>query len=150
MKSCLKCTTEIPTWVFVDGKNRNFQRRKYCLDCSPFGSGNTRKIELPQPSRKRTSDRYYKWQKKARRERKQKLVDMFGGRCIICDYCKSLRGLAFHHRDPATKLFTISNAGLLKKWETLVEEAKKCDLLCHNCHSETHEDEDYGYLAEED
>lgn len=150
MKNCLKCSKTIPTWVLVDGKNRNFQRRKYCLECSPFGCGNTRKIELPKPARKRTDARYYKWQKKARRERKQRLVDIFGGMCIICGYCKSLRGLSFHHRDPAEKKFSLTASNLLKKWEIILEEANKCDLLCHNCHSETHENEDYGYLAELD
>jgi hypothetical protein len=28
--------------VLVDGKTRNLQNRKFCLDCSPFGKHNTR------------------------------------------------------------------------------------------------------------
>lgn len=151
MRNCLKCNENIPSKAVIDGKLRNFQRRKYCLICSPFGSGNTRKLELPKPPQKRTSDRYYKWQKKVRRERKQKLVDMFGGCCKICGYKKTLRSLCFHHRDPKEKLFTIATQGLLRKWEVLVEEAKKCDLLCLNCHGEVHELEELsGYLAELD
>ncbi len=28
-----------------------------------------------------------------------------------------------------------------KKWESILEEVKKCDLLCANCHAEEHNPE---------
>lgn len=49
MLVCKKCEKEFPINVVVDDKVRNLQRRKFCLDCSPFGKHNTRdlkKIEL--------------------------------------------------------------------------------------------------------
>jgi len=34
---CQNCNIEFNSKVVVDGKERNLQRRKYCLNCSPFG-----------------------------------------------------------------------------------------------------------------
>lgn len=75
---------------------------------------------------------------KKRIKLKNELVEYKGGKCIICGYNKSIWGLAFHHRDPKQKQFTVSN-GNIKSLERLKKEADKCDLLCHNCHSELHE-----------
>jgi len=143
---CKKCGNSFPIKQEVDGKLRNFQRRKYCLECSPFGSGNTRKLENPpltdehKKARQRYKDRdkYNRWQKQSRLDRKKKLVEMLGGSCSECGYKKCLAGLSFHHIDPESKSFGISEKGLLKKWNDLVEETKKCKLLCLNCHAETH------------
>jgi hypothetical protein len=45
MKTCTICKKEFPNWIKVDGKNKNLQRRKYCLECSPFGQHNTIRLE---------------------------------------------------------------------------------------------------------
>lgn len=78
----------------------------------------------------------YESEKRHRRTLKIKLVEHFGGKCIKCGYNKSLRALSFHHRDPKNKLLGISTNIALNK---LIEEAKKCDLLCANCHMELEE-----------
>ena len=72
----------------------------------------------------------------SRRKRKRKLVEEFGGKCQICGYNKCDAALQFHHRDPNQKSFGISAGGVTRTWEVLLEEAKKCDLLCSNCHAE--------------
>jgi hypothetical protein len=76
------------------------------------------------------------WQAKRRREQMQKAVAYKGGKCISCDYHKSIRAMDFHHRDPATKEFEISAYVGKISWEDLVQELDKCDLLCANCHRE--------------
>ena len=43
--------------------------------------------------------------------------------------------LHFHHVDPKTKSFAISTASG-KSLDTFREEARKCVLLCANCHGE--------------
>lgn len=41
----------------------------------------------------------------------------------------------FHHRDPSRKSFQLNIASLDRySREKVVKEAKKCDLLCANCH----------------
>ena len=59
-----------------------------------------------------------------------------GGECSICKYNRCLIALEFHHIDGDTKEFTISNDRL--KVAEAVEEAKKCVLVCANCHREIH------------
>jgi len=44
MKTCLKCKKEFPITIIIDNKKRNLCSRKFCLDCSPFGSGNSKNI----------------------------------------------------------------------------------------------------------
>lgn len=72
-----------------------------------------------------------------RRQMKIKAVDYLGGKCIKCGYFKCMAAMEFHHRDPSQKDFRISN-GRSIKWERVVKELDKCDLLCSNCHKEMH------------
>jgi len=71
------------------------------------------------------------------------LIDLKGGSCKICSLKSNINDVyAFHHIDPSTKLFSI-DARVCNgyKYERLLEEVSKCDLLCHNCHSELHNPE---------
>src|SRR5438067_13400120 len=65
---------------------------------------------------------------------------MQGGRCIDCGYARSITALSFHHRDGAEKRFEISS--FRGSWDRLLEEARKCDLVCVNCHRLRHAAED--------
>jgi hypothetical protein len=72
-------------------------------------------------------------------QRKIKLINEFGKGCIKCGYNKNYRSLTFHHRDPVTKNYTLDmNICQCKSIEDLRLEAAKCDILCSNCHMETH------------
>lgn len=71
-----------------------------------------------------------------RRNNKKKLVSIFGGKCLICGYNKHFGSLEFHHLNPEQKSFSISRRGLCISFESALEEAKKCILLCSNCHKE--------------
>ena len=73
-----------------------------------------------------------------RRKAKIKLVKMFGGKCSRCSYDKCISALTFHHRDPSEKEFGLASNGITRALAASVEEAKKCDLLCANCHFEIH------------
>jgi hypothetical protein len=69
------------------------------------------------------------------RKVKQALVDRAGGACVVCGYDRTLFNLHFHHVDPTTKSFnlTISSG---KSLAAYVAEARKCILVCANCHGE--------------
>jgi hypothetical protein len=72
-----------------------------------------------------------------RRQRiKAILVAEAGGRCAVCSYDRYPGVLQFHHRDPADKRFSLSEAGLARSLERARHEARKCVLLCANCHVE--------------
>lgn len=73
---------------------------------------------------------------KRRRRVKEILVKEAGGACAICGYEEWIGALQFHHRDPQEKEFEISGAGVTRSLERARNEARKCVLLCSNCHAE--------------
>jgi hypothetical protein len=70
-----------------------------------------------------------------RRKVKAILVAEAGGRCRICGYDRDLGALHFHHLDPTMKRLQISR-GIGLPLKALRNEARKCVLLCSNCHAE--------------
>jgi hypothetical protein len=71
-----------------------------------------------------------------RRRIKRILVEEAGGRCAACGYDRSAAALHFHHVNPEEKSFGLSSRGLSHGIERAREEARKCVLLCGNCHAE--------------
>lgn len=74
----------------------------------------------------------------ARRQqgKKRKLIEMFGGGCSRCGYDKCPTALDFHHPNEDKE----TNVANLRRYsfDKAVKEAKKCILLCANCHREEH------------
>jgi transposase len=71
-----------------------------------------------------------------RREIKRTLVEEAGGKCLLCGYDQHLEALQFHHLDPGQKKFHLGQGGVCRSLERCRKEAKKCALLCANCHAE--------------
>jgi transposase/5-methylcytosine-specific restriction endonuclease McrA len=74
----------------------------------------------------------------ARRRRKMKeiLVREAGGACQICGYDRDMRALHFHHLERSSKRHEINARGAGIALDKLRSEARKCVLLCANCHAE--------------
>ena len=72
-----------------------------------------------------------------RRRVKEILVAEAGGRCALCGYDIYIGALQFHHQDPAEALrdrpLRRTHAS---HWMKCAQEARKCVLLCANCHAE--------------
>lgn len=66
-------------------------------------------------------------------------IAQLGGRCKCGE--KNPAKLEFHHRNPATKSFTICSRLASVSEEKLQAELAKCDLECADCHDEIHEPE---------
>jgi len=66
---------------------------------------------------------------------KRALVSEAGGRCAVCGYDRCVINMTFHHVDPKTKSFPMTMA-IGKSIATFRAEAKKCVLVCANCHGE--------------
>lgn len=82
-----------------------------------------------------SSNRVKEW----RHRSKQRMVESMGGKCQCCGYNACKEALAFHHIDPTHKELAFGSLRANPKtWEKVVEELKKCILVCHNCHSEIH------------
>lgn len=119
MSACKKCSNPIPTRILVGERERNIGRRRFCLECRPYKKGYIQKSK---------NNKY-----------KIACVEYKGGKCQFCGYNKSLKALAFHHRNPAEKKFEIS-ASYCRSWEEIKRELDKCVLLCGNCHCEVHDE----------
>jgi hypothetical protein len=73
----------------------------------------------------------------ARRRRvKALLVEAAGGNCVLCGYSRSVAALQFHHIDPSQKAFAMAHRGITRSLDAALAEARKCVLLCANCHAE--------------
>lgn len=157
MPTCKKCQSHFPLRQFLDGKERDFRSRKYCLTCSPFGRRNLcgpikkNGIKIKGNPTKRICKKCSKEfitknastvcgnckSSAVRAKRKQWAIDHLGGKCEKCGYSKCAKALHFHHINPTEKLM-----GLSYNWEKSIErvinEVNKCCLLCSNCHAELH------------
>jgi hypothetical protein len=164
---CKNCGKAFSLRVRIDGEIHSLQNRKYCLECSPYKSHNTRQLdrykkyikegrlvekECSQCGEIKPIEEYYNngnrphsFCKKCLnlksverfRERKLWAIDYKGGECQMCGYNKYAGALEFHHLDPNIKDFTIDRYNKLSK-DRLKVELDKCILLCANCHRELH------------
>jgi transposase len=67
---------------------------------------------------------------------KETLVAEAGGACALCGYARHPAAMHFHHVDPSTKSFSLSQEGVTRSLARARAEAQKCVLLCANCHAE--------------
>ena len=120
--------------------------KKYCIICGKELKGNQKKYcsnncKQKAHYQKSKEDNYNSCFSQTIRglRRKLKLVEIKGGKCEKCGYNKNLSALEFHHINPSDKKFQLDSRHLSNtKWETILLEAKKCKLLCSNCHKEEH------------
>jgi len=76
-----------------------------------------------------------------RRLRREKFKELLGGRCVVCH---SKTDLQFDHKNPAKKEFRISLM-IDSPEQKLLDELKKCQLLCSTCHKKkTLEKQEFG------
>lgn len=73
------------------------------------------------------TEQYYKRVKKA-------LVIAFGRKCQRCGLEDETYMYDFHHLNPSTKAFTLSGSCLSASKVRIIQEAKKCIMVCSNCH----------------
>jgi transposase len=78
------------------------------------------------------ADSVAEWRRRAKRQ----LVEEAGGACVLCGFDGYAGALHFHHLDPAEKRFGLGSRGLARSIAALREEARKCVLLCSNCHAQ--------------
>jgi len=166
MPICGKCGSRFPNWLRINGKQRSLTKRRFCLECSPFGKRNRRDLSREFPASKQCKgcrevldiDSFYVYNDgrkihphckeclKGRHAKRQAYlknlaVEYKGGSCQSCGYNRYLGALDFHHRNPNEKRFGIaSKLGWSAKSDgltpELITELDKCDLLCANCHRE--------------
>lgn len=77
--------------------------------------------------------------KKWRDNYKKRVVASLGGKCVCCGYDKCMSAMDIHHLDPNKKDFSFGRIRANPTaWPVIVEELRKCVLLCAICHREYH------------
>lgn len=161
MKICKKCGDNFPNTMIIDGKKRYLHVRSYCLNCSPFNEkrgyllrkqDNDAKHAIKEGGSVRNCPICFRdfvvkgrkgnnvcsncrcWYR--RYLNKKAIYSKMGNKCCECG-CDNLKILTMHHINPKNKSFDFA-----EKWhlgiDTLAKEAKKCILLCPNCHACKH------------
>lgn len=160
MPTCSLCKTSFPNRVKIDGKEKNLHSRKYCLDCSPYGSHNTKTLKKVKgvvvdaqdfvcECGETNPDNFYSRRKSScktchrtviiKRIKKQKgrIVEHFGGECQCCGYNRYYGALVIHHLDPTKKDKNFIHVTGWS-WKRILKEIETCVLLCNRCHAEVH------------
>lgn len=162
MPICKRCDSQFPSTMIIDGVRRELHRRKFCLECNPYGKRTQHTLlHLKQGLSKKCTkckktkivdcfhtrtDGHYRSRCKGccnkrsledARKRKEDVVEYLGGRCKDCDEVFPSCVYDCHHLDPDEKDFAISTK---LDWETTKQELDKCILLCSNCHRIRHFD----------
>jgi hypothetical protein len=71
-------------------------------------------------------------------KRRAKLIALHNDMCHDCRFRHPPHIYEFHHRNPGDKSFELAGAKLNQRWEKVMIEASKCDMLCANCHKVRH------------
>lgn len=122
MKTCTIC-----------GKELDGQKQKFCSNSCK---------QKDHYHRLRYQTNTYHSQTVRSLKRKLLLVEQYGGHCSRCGYNTNLAALHFHHKDHNEKALRLDARMMSnRRWEVLVAEAAKCELLCANCHTELHNPE---------
>lgn len=150
------CNNVIPrTYITPEGKKIYLQRRKYCLECSPFGEHNTKNLnkkkygygsgvcpKCGRPSQKGHNKCYSCYYNERKDIVAKSIYNLIGTKCWYCNYDKGFDAhgvLDLHHINPEEKKFCISTREMVGvAWKRLKQELSKCVLLCSNCHREYH------------
>ena len=129
-KICRLCNIEKPLCEYF---LRDKVKMKYHSECKICSGQKRRSKEHYEKYKKEYKQRAYKRNCKVKKENRIKLIEYFKlNPCIVCGETNPVV-LDFDHRDDTKKSFAIS-AGILKKWEIILEEINKCDVLCANHH----------------
>lgn len=116
MRLCKKCGEHKELAKFRLRADRNNSPSSYCFDCERATSA------------KRASDVYA--------TNKAALVEYMGGVCVGCDGKFPIAVYDFHHMKPEHKDFKLADTAY--SFKDVLQELKKCILVCANCHQLAH------------
>lgn len=77
------------------------------------------------------SDDMATYMRERRRRRRLLIIELLGNKCSQCGINVNLET---DHIDRSTKEFTLSGCDLDRSWSKILEEVKKCQLLCEDHH----------------
>ena len=73
---------------------------------------------------------------------KKIVFDILGNKCASCGATTNLQ---IDHKNKTLKSFNVTTQLRVKPWNQILEEVKKCQLLCKKCHDKKTKDEFSNY-----
>ena len=128
MLKCSGCQQNKPETEFHKSSRNKTGYQSYCKDCN-------RKAVVKHIHAHEGQN--YAVRKARHQDLRQRSYDYKRERGCACCPEKEPQCLDFHHLDPSTKEGLVSNMVKIS-WDRFLEEAKKCVLLCANCHRKVH------------
>lgn len=129
-KICTLCKDEKELDLFNKNKSRKDGYNNICRECSNISSKRYYK-DNTEKHNKFVRER----SKKSVTENRIKYVELLKNSCCVRCGFDNIVALEFDHKDEVNKINGIGkmvSAGY--SWETILEEIKKCELVCANCH----------------
>ncbi len=111
-----------------------YRRGCRCYECREYVSKKQKRYYKDKNKRDDSNIRY--------RRKKQDIVreiiqDLKSEGCVTCGEMDS-RCLDMHHTNPSEKRFLVGLGAWSRNIDELIEESKKCIVLCANCHRKLH------------
>ena len=126
---CSTCKGEFPDDQFNWLSRPQNKRKSFCRVCDRacrarcYRKHRTRQIQEVQLRSKKRLQQLSEWKA-----------------TVGCQVCKETDPccLDFHHLNPSDKEFSISEALAKRSMASILDEIKKCVLVCKNCHAKIH------------
>ena len=134
MKTCTKCQQPRPEEAFFIKSKKTGQRKTICHDCEKeYKNRHYHKNKDHYMERARAAQKLY------RASLREMVLNYLAEHpCSVCGE-SDVDVLDFHHRNPEEKDFSIATASAKGLTEVqVIEEIKKCDVLCANDHRRLH------------
>jgi len=141
-KLCTCCKQEKLFEDFNKNKSKKDGLNNICRECS-----NKRSKKYYLDNKEAHKKNVFSNNTSVRHENRLKYYNLLKeGKCIKCGFDEPA-ALVFDHRDDVDKIAGVGRmVSLGYKWETIIAEIEKCDLLCANCHAiRTSKQQDWYY-----
>ena len=127
LRRCSRCGIPKPIDEFAWRRRRKLQRDTFCRPCrSAYGKEHYAK------NKQRYIDNAAALTRKVRLERTKLLLEYFESHpCVDCGEHDPVVLEFDHLRD---KRFDVGNRLVSVKWQTILDEIAKCEVVCANCH----------------
>jgi hypothetical protein len=127
MQKCYRCGEEKPAEDFAWRRKDKGQRDSHCRPCrSAYGR------EHYEANRQRYIDQAAASKRKLRLARTRYLIEFFKTHpCVDCGETDPVVLEFDHLRD---KSFSIGPELSRKRWQSILDEIEKCEVVCANCH----------------
>jgi len=76
------------------------------------------------------------YQNKIADDKRKYLNEIKSVPCMDCGICYPSYIMDLDHRDPSQKIMKVSSLVKRGSWQAFLDEIKKCDIVCSNCHRE--------------